>query len=109
MHVGEKKPTEILNTTLLQMGYSLNLSLKKRSEEASTRVSMLATITGMSWMMIPYTSQSKTPKQKNENMPNDKSLADPLFHVLITCGKKAMVVQEPAARPKICISFIDLK
>jgi hypothetical protein len=46
------------------------------------------------------------PKQKNENMPNDRSFAEPLFQVLITCGKNAMVVQEPAANPRICISFI---
>ena len=57
-------------------------------------------------MMIPYTNQSSTPKQKNENMPNDKSFAEPLFQVLITWGKKAMVVHEPAANPKIWISFI---
>jgi len=57
-------------------------------------------------MIIPYTSHSKTPKQKNENIPNDKSLAEPLLQVLITWGKKAMVVHEPAANPKIWISFI---
>ena len=47
-----------------------------------------------------------TPRQKSENMPNDKSLAERLFQVLRTCGRKAIVVNIPAVRPKSCVVFI---
>lgn len=69
----------------------------------------MATITGMSFTKMPYTSQSNTPKQKKENIPSERSLAEPLFQVFNTCGKKAMVVHDPAANPSICISFMVSK
>jgi hypothetical protein len=51
---------------------------------------------GKSFKSIPYISQSKTPVQKIENIPRDRSLADFVSHVFITCGKKATVVSNPA-------------
>lgn len=61
-------------------------------------------IMGISEIKIPYVSHSTMPVQKIEYMPSDKSLADLVFQVLMACGKKAMVVQKPAARP-IYITF----
>lgn len=69
-------------------------------------VRRLAAITGISCTIKPYTSHSVTPKQKMENILSDKSLAERDFQVLITCGKKAMVVHAPATNPKSCIVFI---
>jgi hypothetical protein len=43
------------------------------------------------------------PEQKSENITNDKSLADRLRQVLITCGKKETVVRHPATKPMISI------
>lgn len=64
-------------------------------------VSRFAAITGISITMIPYASQSTTPKQNKENIPSDKSFAERVFQVLITCGRNAAVVKEPAANPTI--------
>jgi hypothetical protein len=66
----------------------------------------LAAITGTSLVMIPYASQSATPRQKIENMLSERPLADRSFQVFRTCGKKAMVVQPPANSPNNCIEFI---
>lgn len=66
----------------------------------------LAAITGISFIINPYTNHKATPRQNKENMPSDKSFAERVFHVLITCGKNAAVVKQPATNPKICIPFI---
>jgi hypothetical protein len=84
----------------------LKVSLKNNSVEASNRVTRLAAITGTSLTITPYTSHKNTPRQKSENMPNDKSFADRVLYVLITWGKKAVVVSEPANNPKSCIESI---
>jgi hypothetical protein len=86
--------------------YSLNLSLKNNRVDANMRVIRLAAITGISRTRIPYASHIATPRQKNENMPNDKSFAERLFHVLSTCGRKAIVVKAPAESPSNCVVFI---
>jgi hypothetical protein len=56
---------------------------------------------GRSEIRIPYVSQSATPVQNMRYIPSDKSLADLDRQVLTACGKKATVVQKPAARPII--------
>jgi hypothetical protein len=38
-------------------------------------------------------------------MAKDKSLADRLRQVLITCGKKETVVRDPATKPMISVYF----
>lgn len=63
-------------------------------------VSKFAAITGTSFTIIPYTSHRNTPRQKSENIPSERSLAERDFQVLITCGRKAAVVNPPAANPK---------
>jgi hypothetical protein len=41
-----------------------------------------------------------------EYMPSDKSLADLVFQVLMACGRKAIVVQNPAVSPIMVMKFI---
>lgn len=86
--------------------YCLNLNLKNNKVAANSKVKKLAAITGISFTANPYTSHIATPRQKSENIPKDKSLADRLFHVFITCGRNAAVVNAPANNPKLCIAFI---
>ena len=73
--------------------------MKNRSVDARRSVSRLAMITGISFVTKPYTSHKVTPRQNKENMPNERSFADLVFHVLITCGRKAAVVNDPAIKP----------
>lgn len=47
----------------------------------------------------PYTSQRITLSVANKNMNIEISLADLVFHVLITCGKKTNVDIVPATYP----------
>jgi hypothetical protein len=62
---------------------------------------------GKSEIKIPYVSHNNTPVQNIKYIPKERSLADFDFQVLITCGKKATVVQKPAASPiKVYISII---
>ena len=77
--------------------------MKNNKVDASIRVIRLAAITGMSFTKIPYANHSTTPKQNSENMPSEKSFADLLFHVLMTCGKNEMVVRIPAEIPSNCV------
>ena len=79
--------------------YCLNRNLKNRSVDASSSVRRLAAITGISLTIKPYTSHMATPRQKRENIPKDRSLAERLFQVFTTCGRKAAVVKEPANKP----------
>jgi hypothetical protein len=44
-----------------------------------------------------------TPVKNNENVLSDKSLAERIFQVLITWGKKAIVVNNPAVKPNNCV------
>jgi hypothetical protein len=74
--------------------------LKINKVDASIRVIKLAAIMGRSFIMNPYTSHSATPNEKIVNMLSERSFADLDFHVLKTCGKKAMVVQAPATKPR---------
>ena len=80
--------------------YCLNLNLKNSSVDASNNVRKLAAITGMSFTANPYTSHMATPRQKIENIPSERSLAERLFHVFTTCGRNAAVVNDPAIKPQ---------
>jgi hypothetical protein len=77
----------------------LNVSLKYRILIASISVTEFVKIIGKSDIRIPYVSQSTTPVQKIRYMPSDKSFADFDRHVFTACGRKATVVQKPAASP----------
>lgn len=46
-------------------------------------------------------SQSKVPVQKIKNILSERSFADLLFHVFITCGRNEMVVPVAASKPMI--------
>jgi hypothetical protein len=74
---------------------------------ARISVAKFVSIIGRSEINMPYVSQSRTPVQKIRYIPSDKSLADFVFHVFMTCGKKAIVVQNPAASPIIICKFIS--
>jgi len=67
--------------------------------KASRSVTAFARMIGRSDISTPYMSHRRTPVQNIEYMPRDKSFADFDFQVLITCGKNATVVQNPAASP----------
>ena len=81
--------------------------MKNNSVDDKINVNKFAAIIGKSLVRIPYTSHNATPAQKNENIPNDKSLAEPDFQVLITWGRNEIVVQKAATRPMIWIEFIS--
>ncbi len=59
----------------------------------------LVPIIGTSLIRMPYDSQSDTFKNKKNNVSDDKSLVDFVFHILITCGKNVIVETKPAAVP----------
>jgi len=74
--------------------------LKISKVEASINVIRFAAIRGTSFIKNPYTNQSATPNEKIVNILSERSFADLDFHVLKTCGKKAMVVHAPATKPR---------
>jgi hypothetical protein len=86
--------------SILKNSYPLYLNLKINKVEASIKVIRFAAIRGRSFIRNPYTNQSATPKEKIVNMLSERSFADLDFHVLKTCGKKAIVVQAPATKPR---------
>lgn len=90
---------EYRRPSLAKNHYCLNRNLKKSSVDARSKVRRLAAITGISFTINPYTSHMATPRQNSENIPKDRSLAERLFQVLTTCGRKAAVVNEPANKP----------
>ena len=47
-----------------------------------------------------------TPRVKMENIPRERSFAERDFQVLITWGKKAMVVNAAAVNPNKLTAFI---
>ena len=51
-------------------------------------------------------SQQRTPVQSIPKVPSDKSSADFIRHVLMTCGKKDRVVSVAASRPSAVVQFI---
>jgi hypothetical protein len=61
-----------------------------------------------SFTSIPYVSHMSTPSISNNNMVSDKSFADFVFHICITCGKNVIDVIVPAAKPSICMEVIFL-
>jgi hypothetical protein len=67
-------------------------------------VAKFVRIIGRSEIKIPYVSQRSTPVQKIRYIPSDRSFADFVFQVLMAWGKKAAVVQKPAASPIIVIN-----
>ena len=83
-----------------------HFNLKYNSVDERISVNKFAAIIGRSRSRMPYVSHSATPVQKNENIPNDKSFAEPVFHVLTTCGRKDIVVQNAATSPIICTKSI---
>jgi len=46
------------------------------------------------------------PMQSNKNIHNETSLVDLVFHVLITCGRKDMVVNMPPKKPNNVVESI---
>jgi hypothetical protein len=71
-------------------------------------VTTFAKIIGKSLIKNPYVSHKATPIVKIENIPRERSFADRDFQVFITCGKKAIVVNDPASKPNTLITFIEL-
>lgn len=59
----------------------------------------LVPIMGASFISIPYNSHSDTFKNKKNNVREERSFVDFVFHIFITCGKKVMVETKPAAVP----------
>jgi isopentenyl diphosphate isomerase/L-lactate dehydrogenase-like FMN-dependent dehydrogenase len=80
--------------------------LKKRIVNASIRVTAFAAMTGMSPIRMPYMSHNRTPVQKMEYMPRERSSADFVFQVFMTWGIKAIVVKVAAVNPSRRISDI---
>jgi len=50
---------------------------------------------------MPYNNHKKTPRMKVISIEKETSLADFDCQVLSICGKKALVVNVPAANPRI--------
>lgn len=69
--------------------------------KAKTKVAAFARIIGREASRIPYTSQRIMPAQNPIIITKERSPVDFVFQVLITWGKKAIVVNVPAASPKI--------
>jgi hypothetical protein len=93
-------------------GYSLhiaylNLSLKNNRTPAKINVQALVTMMGVSFINKPYTNQRLTPTKNKEKVLRDKSLAERIFQVFTTCGKKAIVVSKPAVKPNNCTIVFD--
>jgi len=86
----------------------LYLSLSQSTVLARIKVAKLVKITGISPTANPYTIHKKTPIQKVKNIPNEISLADLLFQVLRTWGRKEMVVRVPARRPTTVMGFSNI-
>ena len=80
------------------------LSIKTIS--ARTKVIEFASIIGKSIVSKPYTTHNKIPVVKITYINREISLVFFVFTVLITCGKKAMVVHAAASKPMIVIQCI---
>ncbi len=65
-----------------------------------TNVAPLARIMAKSLRKIPYTNHKNTPVMKVSSMTKETSFADFVCHVLIICGRKALVVKVAADNPK---------
>ncbi len=74
---------------------------KEASEETP-----LASMRGVSRLNRPYTSQQTVPANMSVYMGSDRSPVDLVRTVLITCGKKAVVVSTAADNPISSIKFI---
>ncbi len=61
------------------MYFSLNI----RMINAWMKVKRFAIVTGKSPIEIPYTNHRKTPTENAENIPNEISFVDFVFHVFI--------------------------
>ena len=68
--------------------------------KARINVTILVMMTGRELIENPYIIQRKIPAQNSENIPADMSFVDRVFQVLITCGRKDIVVRVPAAMPR---------
>ncbi len=66
----------------------------------------LASINGISCLYMPYTSQQTVPVNMRVYMGRDRSVVDFVRMVLMTCGKKAVVVKMAADKPISSIKFI---
>ncbi len=75
---------------------------------ANIKVTLLAKITGQSFLKIPYISQSKTPEVKSEYITKERSRVCFVRIAFIACGKNAVVVKHAASNPIIVVSFIFL-
>tara|TARA_B100000886_G_scaffold317856_1_gene257418 strand:+ start:123 stop:317 length:195 start_codon:yes stop_codon:yes gene_type:complete len=61
---------------------------------------MFANIIGASLIIKPYINQFATPKVNIKNINKDISLTLLVLQIFNTCGKKLIVVQIPATKPK---------
>lgn len=66
----------------------------------------LASISGISCLKRPYTSQHTVPANISEYMGSERSLVDLVLIVFIACGKNAVVVRKAASRPIASINFM---
>ena len=69
------------------------------------RVNKLAINTGLECVFNPQITQQKHPLLKVTSSAQETSPAFLICHVLITCGKKATVERNAAAKPKISDEF----
>lgn len=87
---------------LLLVHYAyLYFNLKSNIIEANTIVIELNIIIGISDFRIPYINQRIIPIKNNRKVAREISLVSFNFHILITCGTKAIVVRKPAISPKM--------
>ena len=89
------------------MNVYLNLNLKNNMIILMASTILLVYIMAVSFINKPYVSHNKTPAINKSNISKERSFADLVFHILITCGTNVMEVMVPASKPKISIDCIN--
>lgn len=79
-----------------------------RIKTISARINVIefASNTGKSMVSRPYSAHNKIPVVRITYINREISLVFFVFAILITCGRKEIVVQVAASRPMIIIQFI---
>lgn len=76
-----------------------------RIDAARTRVTALVAISGNETSRKPYISHKVTPVQKMRYIPREISWVERVRQMRRAWGRKASVVQNPAAEPMISVLF----
>ena len=84
-----------------QIFYYLYFIFKTKTVTAKIKVKTFAIIIGRDLINTPYTSHKKTPIVNATAHNNETSLVSFVFQAFITCGRRAIVVNVPAANPII--------